>query len=482
VSDHAPRRIGRNAIVRMAGEMVAKLASLAFFVTMARELGKTGFGEFQFALALTGALVFLAGFGTDELLAREVARDHGRAGRLLADAAAVKVLGGIVMLCVAAVVVNLGDASAEGRMAVYVVGVGSLLEVLSKSWFSIFQGFERLGLVSAVLIVQRSVTAAVGIVVLLAGGGVIAASAVYAGGSLVAVLAAEAWLRWSLHVRSVRPRRRELVPLMKLGVPIGLVSLLLILLLRLDVTMLSFLADAATVGVYAVAFRLVDATQFIGSAMAAAMLPWLARTALGTARGFALGLKAVNGVLLPIGLTFLLFARPIIELLYGSAYDASVLPLQLLALVALGYGVNSYAATSLIARDRPTSYAILVVPVIVINVGLNLVLIPAYGADGAAFDSLLSSLLLAGLALWKVHGLIGPLDFTGAFAGPVLGGAAMTAVVLALPLPWPVEAVLGGTAYVAVFGAFEWFTRRDDARLFLRVLPGSRGRAGQTTA
>ena len=52
-------------------------------------------------------------------------------------------------------------STAEGRAAVYVVGLGSLIEVLSKSWFSVFQGYERLDLVSAMLIVQRFSTAAV---------------------------------------------------------------------------------------------------------------------------------------------------------------------------------------------------------------------------------------------------------------------------------------------------------------------------------
>ena len=102
----APRLVARNAAVRVAGEVLAKLASLAFFIVMARQLGEAGFGEFQFALALTGALVYVAGFGADDLIAREVARDRGRAGRLLADASAIKLLGGILMVGVAVVIVN----------------------------------------------------------------------------------------------------------------------------------------------------------------------------------------------------------------------------------------------------------------------------------------------------------------------------------------------------------------------------------------
>jgi O-antigen/teichoic acid export membrane protein len=481
VSDTVPRRVARNAAVRMAGEIIAKIGSLAFFVTMARELGAHGFGEFQFAAALTGALTFIAGFGTDELIAREVARAHGRAPRLLADAAAVKLLGGLAMLAVAVAIVNVGNYTAEGRAAVYIVGAGSLLEVLSKSWFGVFQGYERFELISATLIFQRLLTAAVGIAVLLSGGGVVAACLVYAGGSLAAVAFAEVLLR-RLGVHRARVDRAGWVPIVRAGIPIGLIGLLLILLLRLDVTMLSFLSDAATVGIYAVAYRLVEATQFIGSAMAMATLPWLARTAMGVARGYRLGLKAVTAVLLPIGLGFILFADPIVDTLYGRAFAGSVLPLQLLGMGSLLYGLNAFAAATLIARDRPGAYTKAIAPVILLNVGLNLILIPRHGAAGAAFTALVSSTALAALGLWQARRVVGPADLIGAFSGPVLAGMAMAGAVLALPAPWLAEMALAALVYLGVLGGFEWLTRREDARVYLTVLPWSRSPVDRTTA
>lgn len=481
MSSRAPRVVARNAAVRIGGEMLAKVASLAFFVTMARQLGTEGFGEFQFALALTGALIYLAGFGTDQLLQREVARDRGRSGRLLADAAAVKILGGSVMLGVAAIVANLGNATAEGRAAVYVVGIGTLLEVLSKSWHAIFQGYERFELASATLIIQRTLTAAVGIAVLRAGGDVVAAAAVYAGGALVAVLVAELWLR-RLGVRRAGVAPAGWVPMIRAGVPIGLIGLLITVLLRLDVTMLSFLTDAATVGVYAVAFRLVEATQFIGWTMATAMLPWLARTENGLTRGFGLGLKAVVSVLLPIGLTFVLFARELVDLFYGREFESSVLPLRILGMMTVCYGINAFASASLIARYRSGAYAKLVVPVIALNFTLNLILIPLYGADGAAVDALASGVLLAGLALWQARSVVGPTRYADALAGPLLAGAAMIAVALLLDLPWPVEVALAALAYGGTLCAYERLRHPEDARVYLSVLPASRFRAGRTTA
>ena len=115
----------------------------------------------------------------------------------------------------------------------------------------------------------------------------------------------------------------------------------------------------------------------------------------------------------------------------------------------------------------------------------NLVLIPRYGPDGAAFDALLSSFLLAVLAIWQAKVVIGRADLVGAFGGPFLGGCAMAAIVLLAPLPWWVEAPLGLIAYAATLCAFEWIMRRDDARLYLRALPlplASRSRTGRTAA
>ena len=43
---------------------------------IARELGETGFGDFIFGLSLSTVLFTAAGFGTDELIAREVARNR----------------------------------------------------------------------------------------------------------------------------------------------------------------------------------------------------------------------------------------------------------------------------------------------------------------------------------------------------------------------------------------------------------------------
>jgi O-antigen/teichoic acid export membrane protein len=477
------RRIARNTFARASGEAVAKAASLVLYVTMARELGSEGFGTFMFALALTGALIIGAGFGTDELTAREVARDRSRASRYLSNVTAIKALTSIVLLGVAVALVALGDYSTESRLAVCIVGVGVALEVMSRTSYALFEAHERLGLVSRSVIIQRVLTAIVGIAVLRAGGGVVAVSFVFAAGALVGLVAAEVSVR-RLGVRRTTPEPSSWPALVRAGLPIGLAGLLFVLLLRLDVTLLSFIAGEAEVGFYAAAYRLVEGTQFIAWAASAAMLPWLARAEgagawFGLSRALELGLKVLAALLLPVTVACIVFAEQIVDLLYGAGFRDSVAPLQLLALTCTLYGVQALLSTAFIARDSPWAFARLVGVAVVLNVVANLLLIPPYGAAGSAAAALASSLALTILGLALTRRRVGRIRLPRAFGGPLVAALVMAAVGSAVPGPFVLRAAAAFVAYVVVLIGFERAVFTDDTReiwkaIELRASPAPR--------
>lgn len=471
----AARRIARNAALRAGGEVIGKLASMAFFIVMARELGESGFGDFMFALSLSTVLLLASGFGTEELLAREVARDHGRVHSYVANVAAVKAALSVLLLLLAALIVNLGDWSADARTAVYIVGIGVALENLGRTWHSVFTAYERMEMISISLVIQRILTAGVGIAVLLAGGGVAAVSVVFAVGALIGLLVATQVLR-----RFVVAVRWELdlsrwLPILKTGAPIGLAALLFMVLLRLDVTLLGLLAggeDNSEVGIYGAAFRLVEATLFISWAFTASTMPWLARQTrdADVARGYELGLKAITSVLTPIGLGFILLASPLIDLLYGPDYSEAVLPLRLLGVMTILYGLNGFASTVLISQDRPRDFTRIVAFVAIENIVLNVILIPEYGADATAFNAALSAALLGVLSVTLVDRRFGRINLVRAFGAPVTGGAAMAVAVMLTGLPLVPAAALGLACYAAALLAFEHFVFPADLARLRRVV------------
>ena len=489
MSTDTEQRIARNALVRSAGEIVAKVASLLFFVTMARQLGREGFGAFMFALGLTTALLVGAGFGTDELTSREVSRDHSRAGRYLSDVATLKTVSAVLLLALGVLIAQLGPFSADARAAVLILGIGVAVEAIARTWYMIFQANERLELISLSIVLQRTLTAVIGIAVLKLGGGVIASSVVYTVGAFAGLAVSEFSVR-RLVGRRPRPRPRTWPRLLKTAFPIGVAFWLFILLMRLDVTLLSFISGEAEVGLYAAAYRLVESTQFVAWAMSAAMMPWLSRTAAGgLTRGYELGLTAMNGVLLPISLVFTLFAGGLIHLLYGNAFDPAVLPLQLLGLTSALYGMQSFASTTLIARDSPKTFGKLVAVVVVLNLGGNLVVIPKYGADGAAAVSLASAALLGVASVWLAGRRVGGVRFWRSFAAPVLASCAMTVSALLVPGPLVPAVALALIVYAVALLVAERLLFPDDLESFLGLVPrrlsawsASRFRSGRRSA
>jgi O-antigen/teichoic acid export membrane protein len=457
----ASRRVARNVAARTGGELVAKLTSIAFFVVMARELGRQGFGDFTFAFSLTSLLLVASGFGTEDLIAREVARDHRRAEEFLGDVATVKFLMSIALVALAVLIATLGDHPPEAVTAVYLVGTGIAFQTMSRTWYALLQAFERMEFVALALIVERTTVAVVGIAVLLSGGGLVTVSIVVAAGAALGLLVTIASLHRFVAAVRWRVSIARWLPLIRAGVPIGLAYLIFMVLLRLDTVLLGLMRggeDNSEVGVYGAAFRLLEGTFFVSAAVCGATMPWFARQQAGDSRalasGFELGLKLIAGLLMPFGVAFAVRAEDIVDLVYGSSYAGAALPLAMLGVTVVAFGINNLIATALTARDRPGRFVRIAIVCTVENVALNLLLIPRYGADAAAFNAALSGVLLVVLSL-REAGLLGRIRLARALGAPVAGGLAMAAVALIPALTVIPALLLGGLTYVAGFLLFD---------------------------
>ena len=138
----ATRTIARNTVVQAAADILGKVATLAFYVVMARELGESGFGDFTLALSLALVLTVFAEFGTDEILTRTVAVERGTARQLLTDALLVKLAFGFAGVIGAVVVAFVGGYTAEVRAAVAILAVAAVVELLAKSFYATFQALD----------------------------------------------------------------------------------------------------------------------------------------------------------------------------------------------------------------------------------------------------------------------------------------------------------------------------------------------------
>jgi len=131
-------------------------------------------------------------------------------------------------------------------------------------------------------------------------------------------------------------------------------------------------------------------------------------------------------------------------------FEESIPALRILApSVALLFVNNAFIYT-LTAINRQLDFTRLALFTLVVNVILNLVLIPPYGYLGAAAASTITEVALFGGGWWLLRRHLASLSIVGSIARVLASAAAMAIVVyLIRSWPLPVVIILGAGVYVA---------------------------------
>ena len=473
------RRILANTAYRAIADVASKIASLVFYVVLARELGESDFGVFTFALTLVLLLTVLGNFGQDAILTREVVRDRRLLDGYFANTLALKVTVSLPLLAVGLAVGWLVGFDPETRDVVAILGIAVIAEMLMSTCFATFQSFERLAFIPVALISQRYATAIVGVAALLAGARLRTVALIYLGGAVLGLSVALA----ALFARVARPRLRvqpgRWPALMRAAVWTGLAGVFAVILFRVDTAMLAAYESDAVVGNYGAAYRLVESTLFLSWSVGAAVYPVFSRLARDSDPPvvvvFERAVKLVVALTLPLAVGAAVLARPLIGLLYGDDYADAARALAILAPTIALYPLCYLTGSLLVAQNRPYATTVVYGAMAVENILANLILIPWLSLDGAAIGTSLTQSLVAVGMFWFARDLTAGCDWRRALAGPALSTLVAIGVAALLRDELLVGAAAGAIVYAVSMVAFERAVFPDDARIFLDFL--RRGRA-----
>jgi O-antigen/teichoic acid export membrane protein len=173
-------------------------------------------------------------------------------------------------------------------------------------------------------------------------------------------------------------------------------GLMTLLNLRFDFAILSALAGPGVLGTYAIASKYAELLRLPGLAVTWVVYPRLARDN-GAAGGEALRRLLPRALLAGVAcaVPLALSAGLVLPLLYGSDFRSSVIPAYILIGGLVGEGAAGLATAYLYGAGRPGLNSIAMGIGLVVTVTLDLLLIPAHGAIGAAWASAATYLLTA---------------------------------------------------------------------------------------
>jgi O-antigen/teichoic acid export membrane protein len=464
-----------NVIFRSGGELIGRLASLVLFAVTARSVGQTGLGAFVFAVAFLGFVMVVVDLGLDRFLLLAAAREPLASDRLFFNILSLKLATGVPLIAAGLLVLHLAGYSHLVQATTLALAPGVFSDSVARVQLAVFLAHERGGPPSLADAIQRVFSAALGIAALKAGYGVVAVAVAYSIGSTTGVLIGFVLLARTIGVpaRAVQPRRWRSMAVE--SVPFASQDAFTVLLARMDTLILSVLATQAIVGIYGAAYRLFESTFLLTYALSgsfSAMYAYLGHdTSPSLSSMFQRSIKLALVLLTPVAVLLAVLADPICRRIYGSAFAASATPLRILAPATVLLGLVSLASSLLLSRENPRRMVSLTAVIVVVNVALNLVLIPLYKDTGAAVAMLASEALFAVWIMRRAYHAVRGIAWFQLVAGTLVGGACMAlATVLLLDFSLPLAIVSGALAYVLALLAVERLVSPQDLQLAARLL------------
>jgi len=468
-------RTARNTLLVMTARVISKLLVFVVVLIVIRSTGQANYGKFTSLVVYSALVSIIADLGLRPLFTREVAKDRRLMTPYLNSILSLKLVLALPVFIVLYAAVSIGLP----QLVPYVVPTFVLLLTLSfaNQLRAAFYATARLRF-EAVAILGESI-------VLLAAAALVSALRLpwwafiwaYALSYGFTVVYATVMSHRSLgHRFAFDLDWRRLSGLARESLPFGLAVIISTLYFKIDVPILKAFTNFSAVGIYGAAYKFLEAIAFIPQTLMDPIFPALAvlahehRDRLQGATSKVYKLLAAVGV--PVAVVLVVFAAPIIGYTIPG-FESAAPVLRVLGLGALFLFVNNAFIYTLNAMGRQSDATRLAALSLVLNVVLNLVLIPQksalYGGYmGAAWATVLTEVALfgGGWVLLRRHLFALPMfrTISGILPAGLLSGAVTAAIVFGLGprLAVYVLALLAGAvAYAGGLWLMKAFTAEE---------------------
>lgn len=388
-----------NALLNMVRQVCMILFPMITFPYVSRILGPENYGKLSFADSISGYAMLIAGLGISSYAVREGARlreNREQFNRFANEMVTIQLLSTLAAYSILLVAVLISAKLRNYWMLLLIQNIGLIIAVWSAEWINtVYEDylyttvryllFQVLALILMFALVHQPDDYVIyAITVALAS----------TGGAVVNMF----YIRRYVHLRiTTRPDfRRHMGPIFLLFFN----SIAQVIYLNSDITMLGYLQNEASVGIYTMVSKIYRYVKMLFNALVMVIIPRLAlylgkkdfeeyRNLLRKAE------NALFTILLPgvVGLFFL--GEEAIWIMGGEEYTEGLLAMQILS-IALLFAVLAclYCAGVLIPHRLEKLCLKISAISAAVNVVLNLVLIPLWNYNGAALTTLLSEIIV----------------------------------------------------------------------------------------
>lgn len=405
------RAVRENAGLALTGDIASKAAAFAIVAACARLLPIEEFAHLGIALAALTVFTSLVDGGFATLIVRDGARRSTESMALLRTSMRVRMpLAALVLVAGVSGGIYIGDTWLGLMTAVAAVG-----SAMSLTLAAVFRSAQDL----APEAIQKCTVAAATFV-----GATVGAAAFSRASVVVGLVGSVTWLSlvplWIYARRHIPDRQGRVVGRggIRAAAPFGLMALGTLLYYRLGILVLGAVGSPSAIARYTIASTIAFGLLMVPNAITTGLLPRLSSGDLGRDR-LETARRALRWTMFSCVLVSIVaagFAPWALKYGFGSRYESALRPLVLLLTGTVVIGINGILGTVLIALRRTSVVGVQVGVSLAVNVAFAFVLVPRFGANGAAIATLATELVGLGILAAAAHRLVPGLLRPGAVA------------------------------------------------------------------
>ncbi len=445
------RSIAANTAIHAFGKVISTAIGLLVIGALARYLKPEGFGEYSTVAAYLQIFGIVLDMGLYVLALREIAKPGADIARVFSNFFTLRIVSALLILLPAPFIVYLFPYSEAVKIGVAINAVSYLGIAASQLLTMFFQKEMAMGKVVIAEIGGRLVLFAATFIGIALNTGLHGMLWAVTLGSL-----ANAAIAFVFMTKRIRFRLTfdwaYWKYIFKETWPIGLSIFFNLIYYKMDTIILSLHFPAATVGLYAAPYKILEVLITFPAMFAGLITPHLVRSfaEANTARFQMLlsrALEAMAMIAIPLAVGTLFVGKDVMTLVAGNEFAESGNILKILMFAVIAIFVGNLFANTVVAIGKQRKMLWVYIVVALISLGLYLYFIPRYSYWAASILTVVSETIVACLGAYIVLSTTRVRIALGGIFKIILSALVMGVFLAAVPMPFALQIVFAIVVY-----------------------------------
>lgn len=399
------KRYSKNTGWMFFGQIFSLLISFFIGAWIARYLGPENYGKISYILAFAGIFAFISDLGVSNIISREIIKNPSQKNIILGTGFRLRIIGGLIACFLTTISSLFINTEPLIKILIMFYSIIFILQI-SNVIVSFFQAEAKIKYVTYAQTIATIISAILKISLIIFHGGIIWLTLIYVLDLIWQGLGYIYYYKrqnfkiseWKYDKKLAKIFWRDSWPLM-------LSSAAAFIYIRIDQVMIGQMLNNSTVGIYAAAVKISEIIYFIPGVICTSLFPAIVNAKKTDEKIYKKRLQHLYWLMLIsaiiISLPISLLSKFIIQILFGADYSqaAPILTIYTWSSIGLflGTAINQYLMT-----ENMTRFIFIInLIAMIINMGLNFILIPKIGMSGAAVATLVSYLIIP-ISAWLI--------------------------------------------------------------------------------